>query len=224
MVRHTPRFHRMTDLPRGVLEGVGFAVGSTLASTFVYLLSKYPLEYFHTFSFCFYWYGLGFLYHVIYFAVSGRLALLRIPAGVPSRLAVLMVVESISNLSFFRALHLLDPALASFLNQLNVVLIVLIGVLFLGERFNRVEAVGMIVALIGVVAIRFASPAIGEGSLAMRVTKRFLPHQFSVCFPQASRQYLKHRNCHIWLLSQLSKEKPPVNAYTCSVLQCADAC
>ena len=44
--------------------------------------------------------------------------------------------------TFFAAIHLLDPTVASFLGRTETLVTIFLGVVFLGERFRRIEIAG----------------------------------------------------------------------------------
>jgi len=48
----------------------------------------------------------------------------------------------------------MDPSLAAFVNRVEVPIVILLGVIFLGERFGRVEMLGAVLSLIGIVIMK----------------------------------------------------------------------
>ena len=56
--------------------------------------------------------------------------------------------------AFWAGVRLIDPTLAGFLNRFEVPIVILMGVLLLKERFSRVETIGMILSLLGIVAMK----------------------------------------------------------------------
>jgi len=57
--------------------------------------------------------------------------------------------------TFFAAIDLLDPTVASFLGRAETLVTIAFGVAFLGERFRKVEIVGAVLVLFGVGVIRY---------------------------------------------------------------------
>lgn len=55
---------------------------------------------------------------------------------------------------FWAGVRLIDPTLAGFLNRFEVPIVILLGVLLLKERFSRVETIGMLLSLLGIVAMK----------------------------------------------------------------------
>lgn len=55
---------------------------------------------------------------------------------------------------FWAGVQRMDPSLAAFLNRSEVLIAILCGVIFLGERFNRLETFGGILSIAGIVIMR----------------------------------------------------------------------
>ena len=56
--------------------------------------------------------------------------------------------------SFWAGVRQMDPTLAAFLNRFEVPVAILMGVIFLGERFTRIETVGVVLSLAGIAIMR----------------------------------------------------------------------
>jgi len=55
---------------------------------------------------------------------------------------------------FWAGVQLIDPTLAGFLNRFEVPIVILLGVILLKERFSRIETIGMILSLVGIVIMK----------------------------------------------------------------------
>jgi len=55
---------------------------------------------------------------------------------------------------FWLGVHEMDPSLASLLNRSEVLVAILLGVVFLKERFSRRESIGTLLALAGIIVMR----------------------------------------------------------------------
>ena len=60
----------------------------------------------------------------------------------------------IAILAFWAGVQKMDPTLAAFLNRSEVMVAILLGIVFLKERFNRIESLGAILSIIGIVVMR----------------------------------------------------------------------
>jgi len=48
----------------------------------------------------------------------------------------------------------IDPSLAAFLNRSEVLIAILLGMIFLGERFTKLETLGAVISILGIVVMR----------------------------------------------------------------------
>lgn len=55
---------------------------------------------------------------------------------------------------FWAGVQKMDPSLAAFLSRSEVLIAVLLGIIFLGERFNRRETFGAVLSILGIVIMR----------------------------------------------------------------------
>lgn len=56
--------------------------------------------------------------------------------------------------AFWAGVQRMDPSLAAFLNRSEVLVAILLGVIFLRERFTRLETLGTVLAFLGIVVMR----------------------------------------------------------------------
>ena len=57
-------------------------------------------------------------------------------------------------LAFWAGVQKMDPTLAAFLNRSEVLVAILLGMVFLKERFNRVELAGALLSIVGIIIMR----------------------------------------------------------------------
>jgi len=57
-------------------------------------------------------------------------------------------------MGYWAGIQQMDPTLASFLNRSEVLVAILLGMIFLGERFNRIETAGAVISFIGIIIMR----------------------------------------------------------------------
>jgi uncharacterized membrane protein len=69
-------------------------------------------------------------------------------------LVLLAIVQCGAVWLYWLGVQIMDPSLAAFLNRSRVVIALLLGILILGERLNRREAIGTALAMIGIVVMR----------------------------------------------------------------------
>jgi len=56
--------------------------------------------------------------------------------------------------AFWAGVQRMDPSLATFLNRSEVMVTILLGMIFLKERFNRMETLGLVLSIAGIVIMR----------------------------------------------------------------------
>lgn len=69
-------------------------------------------------------------------------------------LAVFSMTSWLSVLAFWSGVQKMDPSLAAFLTRAEVPVAILCGVIFLGERFSRMETVGALLSIVGIIVMR----------------------------------------------------------------------
>jgi len=101
--------------------------------------------------FLFFQFLIAFILNLMWSAYKGKLALLRSSDRNQIRILLLLgLMEILTNTSFYASiLDITDPAVTSFLGNLYPVILTIMGVAFLKERFTWIEATGVILALIG---------------------------------------------------------------------------
>ncbi|MBI4375676.1 MAG: DMT family transporter [Elusimicrobia bacterium] len=138
-------------------RGLFFAFASLNASALVFVLGREGLRLVPFWSFLFYWY----LFGLFPFAAMARAR----PETLPWRfrranlkaLGVFFALDTVSALAFFWSLSHLPAAMSSFLSQIGLLFVVLIGVGWLGERYTRAEAAGTLLILAGLALMAYTA-------------------------------------------------------------------
>ncbi len=133
------------------------AFTATLGMSNVYVFSKAALQEMEVIPFWIYWFGLGLLWSLTYMFASGKITKLR---GIDRKSKFLLILigflEVVAASTLFLALETVEnPAVVSFLHNLTPLFVTLFGVTFLKERFNFVEAIGIVLTLTGAVIISY---------------------------------------------------------------------
>ncbi len=151
---------------KGRSKGYLFAITATLAMANVFVFSKAALNEVHIIQFGVYWYLLGMVWLLIYLALRRQLHMLKkIPRDQRLQLALIGLLELGGTLFFFLAIQQMEnPAMVSFLGNLTPLLITLMGVFFLHERYAPIEILGIVLTLAGAFMISY-QPGGEEGWL-----------------------------------------------------------
>jgi drug/metabolite transporter (DMT)-like permease len=111
--------------------------------------------------FGFTWFGIGAIVNFLWLIFKKRQRIFqpRDP-GVFSLALLIAVIEGIATVLFYVAIQKMDnPAVVSFIGNIGPVLVTLMGILLLGEKYNRWQLLGIVIALVGVFTITFNKDA-----------------------------------------------------------------
>jgi drug/metabolite transporter (DMT)-like permease len=139
------------------IKGMALAFIATLGMANVYVFSKAALLEVNYYQFQFYWFGFALLWILPFLVLTGMIK--KIP-GLSRASNITLVIIGLLELGaaslLFLAIQLADnPTNISFLSNLTPIFVTLLGIRFLGERFNGVEAIGIILTIGGVILITY---------------------------------------------------------------------
>lgn len=139
------------------LKGYLFALIATLAFSNVYIFSKAALNEVHLTQFGVYWFAIGTLFSLGFAIKNKKLKQIKTLSKRQVRiLLVLGVLEILTTTTFFISINIIpDPAITSFLGNMFPVMVTLGGVLILREKFGWIEALGVVLALLGAFMISY---------------------------------------------------------------------
>ncbi len=146
------------------LRGYILALIATIAMSNVYIFSKAALKEVELIQFGFYWFGFAILWNLIYAMPKKKYSDLgKLKSKDFSFLIVIGLLELAGTTFFFMAINTVEnPAIVSFLANMTPIFVTILGILFLKERFNRIEIIGFVLALSGAFIISFQ----GGGALS----------------------------------------------------------
>jgi len=139
------------------VKGILLAFLATLGMANVYVFSKAALLEVNYYQFQFYWFAFALIYILPFLIITGMIK--KIP-GLSKASNITLVIIGILELGaaslLFLSIQLADnPTTISFLSNLTPIFVTLLGIRFLGERFNIVEAIGIILTIAGVILITY---------------------------------------------------------------------
>nr|ABD75776.1 hypothetical protein [uncultured bacterium] len=139
------------------VKGTTLAFIATLGMANVYVFSKAALLEVNYFQFQFYWFAFAMLWIVPFLFLSGIVKKIPDLSRASSFTLVLIGLLELGAASLmFLAIQLADnPTTISFLSNLTPIFVTILGIRFLGERFNAVEAIGIILTIGGVILITY---------------------------------------------------------------------
>ena len=139
------------------VKGYIYALIATLAFSNVYIFSKAALNEVHLSQFGLYWFAISCLLNLLLVMKNKKLGILfSMNKKGLSILLLLGIMEIITTSTFFISINIIpDPSITSFLGNLYPVMLVIMGVAVLNERFGKIESIGVVLALTGAFAISY---------------------------------------------------------------------
>lgn len=139
------------------VKGISLAFLATLGMANVFVFSKAALLEVNYFQFQFYWFGFALLWILPFLITTGMIRKIpKLSRGSNIVLVFIGLLELAAATLLFLAIHLAEnPTVISFLWNLTPIFVTILGIRFLGERFNLVEAIGIILTIAGVILITY---------------------------------------------------------------------
>lgn len=139
------------------IKGITLAFLATLGMANVYIFSKAALLEVNYYQFQFYWFGFALVWIVPFLTLTGMIRKIpRLSRSSNVTLAIIGLLELGAASLLFLSIQLADnPTTISFLSNLTPIFVTILGIRFLGERFNLVEAIGIILTIGGVILITY---------------------------------------------------------------------
>jgi drug/metabolite transporter (DMT)-like permease len=138
-------------------KGYLFAFTSVIATSNVFIFSKAAMKDTSLEVFGFYWFLLGLLWNIIFNVKTGNIR--QIPILTKRQwgiLSILGLLEVVGTTFFFLAIFTVpNPAIVSFLGNINPLIVTLLGFLILKERYNRPEIFGIFLVIVGAFVISY---------------------------------------------------------------------
>ena len=141
------------------VKGITLAFIATLGMANVYVFSKAALLEVSYFQFQFYWFGFAIIWIVPFLFITGIIKKIpKLSRSSRITMVIIGILELGSSTMMFLAIYLAEnPTTISFLSNLTPIFVTILGIRFLGERFNAVEAMGIILTIGGVILISYVS-------------------------------------------------------------------
>ena len=139
------------------VKGITLAFLATLGMANVYVFSKAALLEVNYYQFQFYWFGFALVWILPFLIITGMIKKIpRSKQGFKITLVIIGFLELGAASLLFLAIQLAEnPTTISFLSNLTPIFVTILGIRFLGERFNVMEAIGIILTIAGVILITY---------------------------------------------------------------------
>lgn len=139
-------------------KGYFFAALSAIAVSNVYILSKAALRETDLFVFGFFWFLSAFSYNFVYTLSTKKLHLyFTYSKRQKVVLALIGLMEMTAAYLFFEGVNVIEnPTIVSFLDTCTPIFVTIMGIIFLHDKFNRVEISGMVMAIVGAILVSYS--------------------------------------------------------------------
>ncbi len=139
------------------IKGYAFAIIATIAFSNIYIFSKAALNEVHLSQFGFYWFAIASVLNIGWLFYRKHNRYVRALSGKQKRaLLMLGILEIITTSFFYLSIQIIpDPAVTGFMGNLYPVILTVMGVVFLKEKFSLTETVGAMLALVGAFVVSY---------------------------------------------------------------------
>jgi len=139
------------------LKGYSLALLATLAGSTVYIFSKAALNQISLAQFGVYWFAFAIFWNVLYALRLPKFRAFPLIRGHSFRMLMLIgLIELIATGAFYIAINTSEnPAIPSFLRNMEYIFVTLMGVMILKERFSLMEMLGVILTFSGAMVISY---------------------------------------------------------------------
>ncbi|MBU2652214.1 MAG: DMT family transporter, partial [Bacteroidetes bacterium] len=139
------------------LKGYSLALLATLAGSTVYIFSKAALNQVSLAQFGVYWFAFAIFWNVLYALRLPKFRAFPLIRGHSLRMLMLIgIIELIATGAFYAAIRTSEnPAIPSFLRNMEYIFVTLMGVMILKERFTIMELIGVILTFSGALVISY---------------------------------------------------------------------
>jgi drug/metabolite transporter (DMT)-like permease len=139
-------------------KGYFIALISTILLSFNFILAKIATQQMTALTFTIYLYIATSLFSIIQLTVSKQLKAIIISRKLFWLMIINGIISAVCIITFYISVSLLDATVASLFGRMQLAFILFIGALFLKERFNKVEGLGLAVVIVGVAVMNWQAP------------------------------------------------------------------
>ncbi len=132
-------------------KGYFLAFISVISVSNVYIFSKAALNEVSLAQFGVYWFGFGLIWIVFYGIYNKSFLLIKSLDKRKYKLFFLLgLIEIFATTFFFKSIYTIpNPTITSFLNNISPVFVLTLSFIFLKERLNKLEIIGVSIAIVG---------------------------------------------------------------------------
>lgn len=130
-------------------KGIILAFLSSIGIASCYIISKTILNYINIETSITIWFFFASLFYLAYFLLTGREEHLKKITRNWKKLSILALSTAAGGILWFYGISLTEPTRVAFISRFSTVFVILMGVIFLKERFTHIEVSGISLAVLG---------------------------------------------------------------------------
>ncbi len=145
-------------------KGIVLSLVSALSLSLVYIFSKAALNNMSLWQFGFYWFLIAMIENgILFFAYGLHRKFLQLERRQRLLIVLIAFFELVGTIAFFASIQLYkNPTVISFLANTVPITVGILSYIFLRERFNFFEAIGIVITIIGAMIIGYQSTVLKE--------------------------------------------------------------
>ncbi len=138
-------------------KGYAYVLLATVAGSTVYIFSKAALNQVSLAQFGVYWFGMAIIWNTIWTMRSAEHRKFHEITRKSFKVLILLgFIEMVATGTFYGAISVAEnPAIPSFLRNMEYIFVTMLGVILLSERFKGLEIVGVMLTFIGAFVISY---------------------------------------------------------------------
>ena len=141
----------MNDEQKGIL----FTILASISLGFNYIAAKLLVDLINVETMSTIWFAFASLMYVVFFALK-RIKIFEIIKKNLRIVLIIGILATIGSMFWTYAISFSGPNKVSFIFQFNTVFTVFLGIIILQERFGKIESLGVLTAIIGVLVLTYS--------------------------------------------------------------------
>ena len=134
-----------------------FAIIASFCISITFVITKVILQELNILSTSVYSFVFSFLFSIIFLKFIRKRKIIEPFKQHWKHMSIYGILGGVGGIIWFYSIDILGPNLLSFLLRFGLIFTIILSVVFLKERFNRFEALGMVIAIIGALIMTYTT-------------------------------------------------------------------
>jgi chloramphenicol-sensitive protein RarD len=159
----------MNDEQKGIL----FTISASLSLGLNFIFAKLLVDLINVETSNTIWFMFASILYVSFFILKSKTKNFKIIWKMKKEILLVGFLSSIGAIFWMYGIFYAGTNNMSFVFQFNIIFTILLGITFLGDRFKKLEAVGILVAIVGIIILAYNNSEISIFSIAIILTSAF---------------------------------------------------